>query len=57
MDALEKIECVPHGGYYHYVDENLENFRSMKEEDEMYHAILRGRPHLSKKDIYVLGLV
>ena len=45
----EKIECVPHGGYYHYVDENLENFRSMKEEDEMYHAILRGHHTFQKR--------
>ena len=57
LSTTETIEQSRHGSYYHYKDSKLENFRTMFDEDELYHAILRGRPHLYKKDIYCFCLV
>jgi len=44
-------------GGYQYVDPDLENFRLMVEEYEMYQAIHRIRPGLQRKKIYVFGLI
>lgn len=46
-----------HGYYYQYKDEKLENFRTMKDEDELKQAILRARPHLYKKVILCFCIV
>jgi hypothetical protein len=55
--TIATIESGSHGGYYHRVDSTFENFRTMFEEDEMYHAQCRGRPHLHPVYILVYGLV
>ena len=57
LTTTDIVEKEPHGTYYHYKDAKLENFRTMFEEDELYHAILRGRPHIYKRDIYCFCLV
>jgi hypothetical protein len=55
--STDTIEEKQHGTWWHYVDSSFENFRTMFEEDEMYHAALRGRPHLYPVYIIVYGLV
>ena len=45
------------GGGYRYLDDDLENFRRMVEEEEMYQAIHRIRPALETKEVYVFGLI
>ena len=44
-------------GGYKYRDPELENYRKMNEDHEMYQAIHRIRPALKKKEIYVFGLI
>jgi len=44
-------------GGYKYADPDLENFRRMVEEYEMYQAIHRVRPALRQRRIYVFGLI
>lgn len=46
-----------HDGGYSYDDPNLENFRRMCEDYEMYQAIHRLRPALREKKIFVFGLI
>jgi len=55
--TLETVEKGPHGGRYHFVDQELETFCRLREEEEMYQEIHRARPWLKKKHIYVLGKV
>lgn len=55
--TLELVEKEPHGGYYHYVDKELDTFCRLREEEEMYQEIHRIRPWLKKKDVYVFGIV
>lgn len=45
------------GGYRYDADPDLENYRKMMEEDEMYQAIHRVRPALRAKKVYVFGLI
>ena len=51
-----KSEKLFDGGYK-YTDSELENFRRMVEEYEMYQAIHRVRPALRQKRIFVFGLI
>ncbi|TRZ53205.1 MAG: hypothetical protein D4S01_01690 [Dehalococcoidia bacterium] len=44
-------------GGYKFLDAELENYRKMHEDDEMYQAIHRCRPALREKKIFVLGLI
>ena len=53
----EFVEDKPHGDFYHYKDPNMELLRWMSEDYEMYQAIHRIRPLLSKKQVYVFGIV
>ncbi len=55
--TLETVENGAHGGYYHYVDKELDSFRQQFEEIEMYQAIHRSRLWLSKKQVFVFGIV
>ena len=45
------------GGYEYVGDSDLENYRRMCEEYEMYQAIHRVRPALRERKIYVFGLI
>lgn len=44
-------------GGYKYSDRDLENYRRMVEDNEMYQAIHRVRPALKEKKVYVFGLI
>jgi hypothetical protein len=55
--TIQLVEEEPHGDYYHYVDPDLEILRKLFEDYEMYQAIHRVRPWLSKKEVYVFGVV
>ena len=45
------------GGYRYDADPDLENYRRMVEDNEMYQAIHRVRPALRKKKVYVFGVI
>jgi hypothetical protein len=45
------------GGYKYVADAQLENYRSMVEDYEMYQAIHRARPALRQRKIFVFGLI
>ena len=53
IEAVKQFD----GGYKYVGDSDLENFRSMVEDYEMYQAIHRVRPALQQKKVYVFGLV
>lgn len=55
--TMELAEQEPHGDFYHYKDKAVEILRWMKEDYEMYQAIHRIRPLLTKKQVYVFGVV
>lgn len=50
-------EKLTYGGYRYVGDSDLENFRKMCEDYEMYQAVHRVRPALKEKKVYVFGLV
>jgi hypothetical protein len=54
---MELREKGKHGGYYHYVDLEVEILRRMKENYEMYQAYHRIRPVRSKKLIFAFAYV
>jgi hypothetical protein len=55
--TMELREKGKHGGYYHYVDLEVEILRRMKENYEMYQAYHRIRPVRSKKLIFAFAYV
>lgn len=55
--TIEYVDDKPHGGYYHFEDEDLDAWRWLHEEYEQYQAVHRFRPLIHKSDIYVYGLV
>ena len=55
--TMEFKEKGKHGGYYHYIDPEVEILRQMKENYEMYQAINRIRPVRSKKLIFAFAYV
>jgi len=53
IEAVKQLD----GGYEYVGDSDLENFRMMMEDYEMYQAIHRCRPALYQRKIYVFGLI
>lgn len=52
VEAVKQFD----GGYV-YLDQDLENYRRMMEDYEMYQAIHRARPALRERKVYVFGLI